>query len=298
MTEFQVGTAYKLAYFSEGTNAWHYTINAMDGYYVDITDDANAAAAVYVEAVEGQENAYRLYILEGENKIYIEAEKSGTHNNIKLNAESNGTTYTWDATYNTFVTELEGLKLFLGSRNSYTTLSLNDYDKYVTSNYVAHLIVMAEGTEKPEDPAPSTEYVTAPVIGTAYKMGLIQTAKGETYFFTGAMKGYYGNTVTAKADGIDVYLEDAGNGAYYITFTVDGAKKYVGTQVNGSHLNFVIVDEADRASFTWNAEYSTLMTVMSDGTETFMGTSGNYYTIGMMAADKLADSYPVRLFNV
>ncbi len=153
------------------------------------------------------------------------------------------------------------------------------------------------GNEEVNPPADEPAYVTTPEIGKAYKLGLFQEQKGEVNYFIGSMNGYYGGTSTNKADGIEVMLEDAGDGKYYITFTVGGAKKYVGTEVNGTHLNFKIMDEANRATFTWNAEHATFTTIMSDGTEAFMGTYGSYYTIGMSALEKLETSYPVHLYN-
>ncbi len=158
-------------------------------------------------------------------------------------------------------------------------------------------LVSAGGNETEEPVTPTEEYASTPVVGKTYKLGLYQEVKGEVNYFIGEMKGYYGATTTNKANGVDVTVEDAGDGKYCLSFTVGGAKKYVGTEVNGKHLNFIIVDEANRASFTWNAEYKTFVTVMSNGTEAFMGTYGDYFTIGMSALDKISTSYPVHLYN-
>ncbi len=164
-------------------------------------------------------------------------------------------------------------------------------------------VVKGEGNDTPDTPdtpdVPATEpaYVKTPEIGKSYKLGLYQAQKGEVNYFTGVMKGYYGDTATDKSKGVDVKLEDAGSGKYYITFTVEGTKYYVGTEVSGTHLNFKIMDEANRATFTWDAAHGTFLTVMSDGTEAFMGTYGGYYTVGMSALDKLDSSYPVHLYE-
>ncbi len=146
-------------------------------------------------------------------------------------------------------------------------------------------------------PTPSGDYVTTPEVGKTYKLGLYSTAKGATYYFTGEMSGYYGATETDATLAVGVTVESAGEGKYYLSFTVGGSKKYIGTEVSGTHLNFKIMDEANRATFTWNAEYATFLTVMSDGTEAFMGTYNNYVTVGMSASSKLSSSYPVHLYN-
>ena len=56
------------------------------------------------------------------------------------------------------------------------------------------------------------------------------------------------------------------------------------------------MDEAARAVFTWNTAYATFQTVMSDGTEAFMGTYNNYVTVGMSKMEKIETSYPVHLY--
>ncbi len=140
-------------------------------------------------------------------------------------------------------------------------------------------------------------YATAPEVGKTYKLGLYQEQKGAVYYFVGTMSGYYGATETDASLAVAVTVEDAGSGKYYLSFTVNGAKKYIGTEVSGTHLNFKIMDEAGRATFSWNSEYSTFTTVMSNGKEAFMGTYSNYVTFGMSAIDKIATSYPAHLYN-
>ncbi len=154
----------------------------------------------------------------------------------------------------------------------------------------------------PTEPSePTTSYVTTPVVGESYKLGLHQTKDNAVYYFTGAMNGFYGATSTTFTDGVDVTVESAGEGKYYLSFVVEGAKKYIGTAVNDTHLNFVIVDEADRATFTWNDEYATFITVMDDedSTEVFMGTHKYYKTVGLCDITNLssADNYPVHLYK-
>ncbi len=143
----------------------------------------------------------------------------------------------------------------------------------------------------------NASYASSPEVGKTYKLGLYNTNKDAVYYFTGTMSKYYGATSTDKSEGVDVTVESAGDGKYYISFNVDGAKKYIGTEVSGTYLNFKIVDEANRATFTWNSEYATFITVMSNGTEVYMGTYDNYVTVGVSKLSYLDGSYPVHLYN-
>ncbi len=152
---------------------------------------------------------------------------------------------------------------------------------------------------------PVADYVlSTPQTGVAYKLGLYSTAKKKAYYFTGAMKGFFGDTSTTFSDAIDVTLEET-NGGYYLTFTVDGAKKYIGTVYelsasdNKYHLNFVIRDTATSV-FTFDTKLSTFATTVEiDEVETvcYIGTSGNYYTFDSITADKVGeDTYLAHLY--
>ncbi len=152
-------------------------------------------------------------------------------------------------------------------------------------------------TEPANPPATTGDYAKTPEVGKTYKLGLFNTNKNAVYYFVGTMSGYYGATETDASLAVPVTVEDAGDGKYYLSFVVDGTKKWIGTEVSGTHLNFKIMDEANRATFTWNSEYCTFVTVMSNGTEAFMGTYNNYVTFGMSAMDKISTSYPGHLYN-
>lgn len=146
------------------------------------------------------------------------------------------------------------------------------------------------------DPEPSTEpaCVTNPEIGKAYKLGLWQSKKGEVYYFTGAMSGYYGATSTDKAAGVDVYLEDAGNGAFHIYFMDGETKTYLYGEQSGTHLNFKFGQT--KGVFTWDATYNTFKTTIGEAV-VFMGTYNNYDTFGMSAEDKIETSYAGHLYE-
>ncbi len=150
------------------------------------------------------------------------------------------------------------------------------------------------GTTTPPVTSGEPACVTAPVIGKAYKLGLWQSNKSEVYYFTGVMSGYYGATSTDKAAGVDVYLEDAGNGNYHIYFMSGDTKTYLYGEQSGTHLNFKFGET--KGVFTWDATHNTLKTTIGE-TVVFMGTYSNYDTFGMSSEDKIDTSYAGHLYE-
>ncbi len=150
------------------------------------------------------------------------------------------------------------------------------------------------GTTTPPAPSGEPACVTNPEIGKAYKLGLWQSNKSEVYYFTGVMSGYYGATSTDKASGVDVYLEDAGNGAFHIYFMSGDTKTYLYGEQSGTHLNFKFGET--KGVFTWDAAYNTFKTTIGE-TVVFMGTYSNYVTFGMSAEDKIETSYAGHLYE-
>ena len=140
------------------------------------------------------------------------------------------------------------------------------------------------------------EPVVNPVAGVPYHLGLHQTAKGAVYYFTGAMSGFYGATETDMAAAVTVYLEDA-EGGYKMYFQDDsGAKMYVKLEQSGTHYNFTF--GAEGSVFTLDTELNALCAPCGDQI-CYMGTYGNYVTIGCLTTEKLSDTdYIARLYAV
>ena len=126
-----------------------------------------------------------------------------------------------------------------------------------------------------------TVFADAPVVGTAYKFALTQANKGVTLYFTGEMDGYYLAMSEDSAAGVDVKVEEA-TGGYYITFTKDGAKKYIDIiprEGAEGKVNVVIAD-APTAVYTWDAERKTMITKDKiSGENWYLGTYNDYTTI-------------------
>ena len=130
------------------------------------------------------------------------------------------------------------------------------------------------------------EYVTALVPGTAYKLGLFSTNKNATYYFTGSMSGYFGATDTAFDSGVDVFVEETAGG-YHLYFNSDSAKNYINLVYSNNHYNFTY-DQTASSVFTWDAEKNTLSTTVN-GQICYIGTYGDYVTMGVLTTEKLKE---------
>ena len=152
------------------------------------------------------------------------------------------------------------------------------------------------GEAKGEDPAKPT-YVTTFEVGKAYKLGLFSSALGSEYYFNGTMKGYYGATDTVYTNAVDVYVETA-TGGYRLYFKDDnGAKQYINLVASGTYRNFTFATSATSV-YTWDSAKSTFKTTV-EGEVCYMGTFGDYYTMGVLQTSKLKDTdYIARLYTM
>ena len=149
----------------------------MDGYYLATTEKADKAVDVYLEAVEGKENAYLLYFMDGETKTYIEVyerqagEAGKGKGSVRLVTTAPTNYYTIDATTGTlFHTSADGLNVYyLGTYNTYNTFSVSNA-AYITgdkagdvgvSQFVGNFATLVPATyvpEKVETPAKDNAY--------------------------------------------------------------------------------------------------------------------------------------------
>ena len=139
------------------------------------------------------------------------------------------------------------------------------------------------GAKDPDyvDPNAPTYEVVDPVVGTAYKFGMVQgnLNDGKVYYLDGAMNGYYMNTVTDPAAAIDVYLE-ATDGGYYMYCYIGGAKTYINMVVNDTHVNGAYEATASTV-YTYNTDKQTVIAVVNDA-DYWFGTRNDktYTTVG------------------
>ena len=280
VTAPEVGVAYKLGIDQQGLGKMLFATGAMNGYYGATTEDHTDAIDVYLEAADG--GYYVTTTIDGAKK-YICAVVSGNYINFKYEAAPN-VAWVLNAEFNTITCTVEGKEVFIGTRGTYNTIG-----GYSTSELAADYPVHFYKEEI------ALPYATAPQVGVAYKLGIDQQGLDQVLYATGAMSGYYGATTQNQAEAVDVYLETA-EGGYYVTTTIDGAKKYICAVVSGNYINFKYED-APNVAWVLNAEFSTI-TCTVEGKEVFIGTRGTYNTIGGYSVEELAADYPVHFYYV
>ena len=280
VTAPEVGVAYKLGIDQQGLGKMLFATGAMAGYYGATTEDHTDAIDVYLEAADG--GYYVTTTIDGAKK-YICAVVSGNYINFKYEDAPN-VAWVLNTEFNTITCTVEGKEVFIGTRGTYNTIGGYSIAE-LAADYPVHFY-------KEEIALP---YATTPEVGVAYKLGIDQQTLGQVLYATGAMAGYYGATTQNQAEAIDVYLE-AADGGYYVTTTIDGAKKYICAVVSGNYTNFKYED-APNVAWVFNAEFSTI-TCTVEGKEVFIGTRGTYNTIGGYSTAELATDFPVRFFFV
>ena len=127
--------------------------------------------------------------------------------------------------------------------------------------------------------------ITQPVVGTAYKFGMIQPNVSETdvYYINGGMNAtYYLDTGLDKSAALDVYLEKA-SGGYYLYTYIKNAKTYINMVVSGTHVNGVYQSAASTV-YTFDTSSKTLIAEVN-GEDYWFGTRNdrNYTTVGPCA---------------
>ena len=133
--------------------------------------------------------------------------------------------------------------------------------------------------------APSTGVVDAPVAGTAYNFGIINTVAGpDVYYISGGMAAtYYFATSSDVTAALAVYLE-ATEGGYYMYVMEGNVKSYINYVVSGTHVNSKYEATASTV-FTFDATLKTVVTVI-EGENYVLGTRNdkNYTTVGPVKA--------------
>ena len=155
-------------------------------------------------------------------------------------------------------------------------------------------VVLTLISEDPNAAVPA--YVKEVAVDTEYYLMLNQAKLGTDLFFAGEMSGYYLASVLNAASATKIKLE-AVEGGYSISFMVDDAKKYINATLNTEN-NKVNIGLGDTSStiWTWNEEYYTLTTVISD-TEYYLGTYSTFNTFSLSNVSYAATSFVAHLYN-
>ena len=119
-----------------------------------------------------------------------------------------------------------------------------------------------------------------------FKLEMYQASKKQTYYFTGAMSGYYFATSTDITKAVDLYAEEV-EGGYNVYFMSGSTKNYLYIQLSGTHINAKF--GSTKAVWYVDPTYGCLTTEVS-GTKYFLGTYSSYVTFGGTAYSRLTAS--------
>ena len=281
-----VDTAYKFALVQNNLGQTLYFTGEMSGYYLAMSENPFDAVDVFVEDVEGGQ---RLYFVKEEVKTYIDIVPRGADQPGKVNViltEAPTCVYTWDAVRKTYTTTVDGNNWYLGTYNTYNTISasntsyIEDTSKIGESQFPAGLCTVNIAATQVKQPA----------VDTAYKFALVQNNLGQTLYFTGEMSGYYLATSVNPGEGVNIFLE-AVEGGMRIYFMKEEVKTYIDIVPRGADqpgkVN-VILTEAPTAVFTWDAERNTFVTTVETN-EWYLGTYNTYNTISASNTSYIKD---------
>ena len=121
----------------------------MNGWYLDLSDDASKAVDVQMESVDG---GYRLFFMQEGKKTYIDIvprENDATKVNVIL-TETPSAVFTYDKALKTFTTNVVEKTWYLGTYGTYTTISASETWRITgdnasaldTTQFVAHMYAM------------------------------------------------------------------------------------------------------------------------------------------------------------
>lgn len=133
LKEVQVGVAYKFVIDQTTLGKKYFFTGTMSTYYGASSENAADAVNVYLEETTG---GYNLYFMSGNVKKYIVIVLNGTHYNFTI-SDSTSSVWTFDTTYYTLTTETNGVKVYMGTYDTYTTFGGSEYEKHIASSFPA-----------------------------------------------------------------------------------------------------------------------------------------------------------------
>ena len=200
-----------------------YVTGEMSGYYGATSEVAAEGKDFYTETTS---EGTRIYYLDGEAKTYIEIIASGTYRNVKFNAEPS-IYYTYNAEYDTYLTDVEGTDYFLGTYGTYNTVSASKASYLESGNFPVHLCdpdnlpVVPEEPEQPEDPEADSELTIEEAIALGESKDHNTYTEGK-YYVTGTIKEVY-----SEKYGNMYVIDEAGNQlTIYGSYNADGTAGY------------------------------------------------------------------------
>ena len=187
-------------------NKIYYLAGGMNGYYMETTEDKDAALKVYLEETEG---GYYFYCYVDGTKTYINMVVSGEHVNGAYEATAS-TVYTLDAEKNTLIATVNDAPYWFGTRNdkTYTTMGpcKTEYEGFYGVLYptTAEDDDTTGGDNIGDDNTPE-ETVKEYTISEA-----LELAEGDKLIVSGTVTGIY-RAWSDSYGNISVYISDENN---------------------------------------------------------------------------------------
>ncbi len=187
-------------------NKIYYLAGGMNGYYMETTEDKDAALKVYLEETEG---GYYFYCYVDGTKTYINMVVSGEHVNGAYEATAS-TVYTLDAEKNTLIATVNDAPYWFGTRNdkTYTTMGpcKTEYEGFYGVLYptTAEDDDTTGGDNTGDDNTPE-ETVKEYTISEA-----LELAVGDKLIVSGTVTGIY-RAWSDSYGNISVYISDENN---------------------------------------------------------------------------------------
>lgn len=238
-----------------------YLDGSVSGRYLGTTDDPAKAVSVYAEKAKG---GYKFYILVDGAKKYVSI-YNNSDNKVSVQYDaSNGNVFAYDATTNAWVTTHDSSSYYLGTYNTFNTVSASK------TSYIN-----AENTGVDQFPL---EYT--PVFEGVALNGTVLQAKienGTLLYLDGTFGERYLNTTTDASKAVAIYAERAEDG-YKFYILVDGAKQYLYLYKNDAGKGAVKFDAENANVFKYDAVTNAWTTVYDNG-DYYLGTYNTFNTI-------------------
>lgn len=117
-----------------------------------------------------------------------------------------------------------------------------------------------------------------PKAGIGYKLALCQNANGQTVFFSGGITGKYLSTVADPTRATDVFYKEV-DGGFRLWFMDGYLKKYIDIVASGNGSVQAAISLNPAAVYRFDKTTGAIVANIN-GTDYWLGTYNNYYTIG------------------
>ena len=315
------GSEYYLGFYSRQKDVAMYFTGAMDGYYFATTETIAEALAVKVVSA-GEDGSFYLTCTYNGKTQYVCVYASGKFVNIGLKDAADNK-YTWNAEYNTLQTLIDNTPYFIGSRETFTTISASKASYFTGTNAskidISQYPIRLIPANSQPDPTPATDAEKVAAAEKAIGTTLTISKAGETELYTStdvtvtwAIKGettlatLAGNKLTVAA------LPTDADGTFTLTATIKSGEveKTVDVTVTVKKEPATVAGKGSVEAPTTVAEAIEAAKSMSDGAYStgvwyvkgyIVGTpsyNSKYSNYTIMIADEKGGNVTFKLYGV